>query len=556
MNGCHRETIPVRSIQNYLYCPRLMYFQLVEKVFVENSDTIQGDRVHSNIDAPTHHDKFPEELFDPRKILHRSLYLADSETGLVGVVDLIERIDKESLRLVDYKRGTNRRDANGNLIAKDPDIAQVLLYVFLARRSGLRIDDAAIYYAKERVKIPVDMDEAFLASIPRLIDKVRHVAEGRMPEPLHDDPRCAHCSLYPVCLPDETLVWKKQSSICPANRPPFANNPEGEFIILQDPRAYLSKKGDAFVVSLAGEKISKHPIVRIRGIQLYGSPQFSSQVLKTCLESDIPVAFFSAAGRYLGMLSPLRIHGLDSRAGQYKMASSIRESLGVARKMIAGKINNQRSFFMRNSNASPPDIAKKMVRLRDAALISSSKEDLTGVEGRAAALYFGAFNYMVKNDEFSLSFHGRNRRPPKDPINAMLSLGYSVLCSEIAGVCESIGLDPACGILHVPRYGRPALALDMMEEFRALIVDSVALSLVNRGEVGGGDFIFTSKGCNLNASGRKAFWRAYFRRMNTEATHPQFQYKMTYRGMLEIQARQLWRIFRGDAEEYFPITTR
>ena len=551
-----KETIPVRSVQNYLYCPRLMYFQLVEKVFVENGDTIQGDRVHSAVDAPTRHGQLPDELFDHRKALHRSLYLADSETGLVGVVDLVEKTDEGGVRLVDYKRGTNKRDANGKLIAKEPDIAQVLLYVFLARRSGLSIDEAAVYYAKERLKIPVPMDDAFLESVPELLEEVRRVAEGPMPDPLVDDPRCSHCSLYPVCLPDETLIWKKQSSIHPAKRPPFADNPSGEFIILQDPRAYLSKKGDSFVVSLAGEKVSKHPIARVKGIQLYGTPQFSSQVLKTCLEADIPFGFFSPAGRYLGTLSPLRIHGLDSRAGQYKIASSMKRSLAIAKKMIAGKISNQRSFLMRNSNDLPSRIAKEMGNLKEAALVSPSKEELTGVEGRAAALYFGAFSSMIKNADFISSFHERNRRPPKDPINAMLSLGYSVLCSEIAGVCAVIGLDPACGMLHVPRYGRPALALDIMEEFRPLIVDSVALSLVNRGEVALGDFIFTSKGCNLNASGRKAFWKAYFRRMNTESTHPQFQYKITYRGMLEIQARQLWRIFREDAEEYFPIVTR
>ena len=157
---------------------------------------------------------------------------------------------------------------------------------------------------------------------------------------------------------------------------------------------------------------------------------------------------------------------------------------------------------------------------------------------------------------FSERFTGRNRRPPRDPVNAMLSLGYSVLSSEISGVCASLGLDPSCGLLHVPRFGRAALALDLMEEFRPLIVDSVVISLINRNEVSPNDFVEASTGCGLLRSGHRAFWNAYVRRMNEEVSHPVFHYRLSYRRMLEIQAAQLWRIFRGDGNRYFPMTTR
>ena len=138
----------------------------------------------------------------------------------------------------------------------------------------------------------------------------------------------------------------------------------------------------------------------------------------------------------------------------------------------------------------------------------------------------------------------------------MLSLGYSVLSSEIAGICSAVGLDAACGLLYAPRFGRAALALDIMEEFRPLIVDSVVISVINRNAVDFDDFIFSSQGCSLKKSAHHAFWSAYARRMSEELIHPTFGYRTSYRRLIEIQIRQLWRIFRGDCTEYFPIVTR
>jgi CRISPR-associated protein Cas1 len=173
--------------------------------------------------------------------------------------------------------------------------------------------------------------------------------------------------------------------------------------------------------------------------------------------------------------------------------------------------------------------------------------------GNAAARYSEQFTSMLKPGRCG---RGRNRRPPRDPVNALLSLGYSMLAKELTGVCHAVGLDPFLGFLHQPRYGRPALALDLMEEFRPLIADSVAISLINRGELGPEDFLRSANGTFLNDAGRKRFWEAWFRRLDTEVSHPEFEYKMAYRRMLEVQARQLWRFVRGEAAAYHGFTTR
>ena len=177
------------------------------------------------------------------------------------------------------------------------------------------------------------------------------------------------------------------------------------------------------------------------------------------------------------------------------------------------------------------------------------------VEGAASAIYFSHFSSMLK-ENMGFEFNARNRRPPKDAVNAMLSLGYSVLAKELTGMAYTVGLDPFLGFFHSPRYGRPALALDMMEEFRPLVVDSVVITLINRGEVSRSDFSETARGTLLNDSGRRQFWRAWARRLDTEVTHPAFGYKMSYRRMMEVQMRQFWRFCRGDTVSFQGFTTR
>ena len=282
--------------------------------------------------------------------------------------------------------------------------------------------------------------------------------------------------------------------------------------------------------------------------------QLTAQAAQVCLEEGIDVAYFSPAGRFLGLLRGLPASGVDARLGQYRMFGEPGIRVKLAREMVRAKIHNQRVLLMRNGE--PADgVLRQMAELRDAAEDVRELGSLRGIEGTAAALYFGQFATML-GEKVPFDFNGRNRRPPRDPVNALLSQGYSILAKELAGVLHTVGLDPFLGCYHQPRYGRPALALDMMEEFRPLVADSVALSLLNRGELTMADFSMSAAGCYMRESGRRVFWEAWFRRLDTEVTHPQFGYAMSYRRMLEVQARQLWRFVRGEAERYFGFTTR
>lgn len=550
--------MPVRRLHNYTYCPRLFYLQWVEGIFEENADTVAGSSMHRQVDKPSAAD-LAETLELPPDRRIRSLALDSGKLGLTGVIDVVEG-SGDGLRVLDYKKGRARRDEQGNRIPKEADAVQVVAYALLLEANGHQVAGAEIYYGEDRRRVEVSLDEEQRAHCRNLLRQARATARSATcPDPLVDDVRCLHCSAYPVCLPNESAFWKQSSEEnaappkdLPPPRPP---GEEREILLVHDPKAKVGRRGERFVVSVQGEKVASTPVNQTRGIYLYGNPQISTQALHACLDAGIEVAHFSAAGRFLGMTAGLPASGVDARLGQYRLFGAQAPHLPLAREIIRAKIHNQRVMLMRNGSAAPVDL-KEMERLRDKAPHAENAEKLLGLEGAAAAIYFRNFHTMLKEKLGDFQFTSRNRRPPRDPVNALLSMGYSLLAKELAGICHAVGLDPFLGFYHRPRYGRPALALDLMEEFRPLVADSVALALVNRRELVLSDFIRSSRGVFLNKEGRRSYWESYFRRLDSEVRHPQFGYRMTYRRMFEVQARQLHRYVTGDAPRYHGFTTR
>lgn len=582
--------MPVRRLHNFIYCPRLFYFQWVENLFEENADTVSGSLAHRNVDKPSRM-KDAEEFDMPEGATIRSIKIESETLGLVGVVDIVEG-GTEGVEVIDYKKGSARRNAEGEREAKEPDAIQVAAHTLLLREQGIKVVRGAIYYAADKRRVPVELSEALFDQVRLKIEEARATAaSGKCPPPLQNDPRCLYCSAYPICLPNESAWWAKarraavpepqlyfdfvtppedntrarileamehaaESGKEPTLQPPRPENDDSEVLVVQTPGAQIGQRGDAIMVSVKKEEMRKLPGQQIRAIYCYGAVQITAQAIATCLELGIVVAYFSPAGRYLGMLQGLPASGVDARRGQYRLFELPNVRLQLAREIIRCKIHNQRVMLMRNSEA-PERIVKLMAGFRDATASTRDMNELLGIEGNAAALYFEQFESMLKRkEEWQFNWRGRNRRPPRDPVNALLSMGYSMLSKELSGVCHAVGLDPFLGFLHQPRYGRPALALDLMEEFRPLIADSVAISLVNRGELGPEDFIRSANGTFMNEHGRKAFWEAWFRRLDTEVSHPEFKYKMAYRRMLEVQARQLWRFVRGEVTAFHGFTTR
>jgi CRISPR-associated protein Cas1 len=589
-----QPVMPVRRLNNFVFCPRLFYFQWVENIFQESADTVAGSLKHRNVDAPSRLDEEKAKALSenlPAGARLRSLRLESERLGIVGVMDLVEG-GPEGAQIVDYKKGSARRTSEGEREARDPEAVQVGAYALLLQEQGVKVAGAVIYYAADKRRVPVELTEDLLAKTRQAIaDAKALAASGRCPPPLKNDARCLGCSAYPVCLPGESHWWAAQhrkenpspqltfgfigapisdpassgdmneaaepeASAPEIKEPPRPENDDGEILVVQTPGAQVGQRGDQIVVSVKGEVARKLPGHQLRAIYCYGAVQVTAQAAETCLDLGIDVSYFSPAGRFIGLLRGLPASGVDARRGQYRLFEQEGIRLQLARECIRAKIHNQRVMLMRNGD--PPDRTLALLTsFRDATGQARDLTELMGIEGSAAAIYFEQFATMLKQTEaWNFDFRGRNRRPPRDPVNAMLSLGYSVLAKELAGVCHTVGLDPFLGFLHQPRYGRPALALDLMEEFRPLTADSVAISLLNRGELGPEDFINSASGTFLNENGRRRFWEAWFRRLDTEVSHPEFGYKMAYRRMLEVQARQLWRFLRGEAAAYHGFTTR
>jgi len=249
------------------------------------------------------------------------------------------------------------------------------------------------------------------------------------------------------------------------------------------------------------------------------------------------------------------------RIAQYQASFDPGFCLRFARGLVATKLRNSRTLLRRNwrGETAPDTVLGALQRSARAAGEAKDLPELLGVEGNGGAIYFGGFGTTLRSEADAIGgfdFRNRNRRPPTDPVNALLSFLYALLVRELNVIVSAVGFDPYRGFYHQPRYGRPALALDMMEPFRPLIADSVALTAINNGEVRPGDFVHAARACALGPSGRKKVIAAFERRLGQEITHPLFGYRLSYRRLLEVQARLLGRHLMGEIAELPAIEPR
>jgi CRISPR-associated protein Cas1 len=288
------------------------------------------------------------------------------------------------------------------------------------------------------------------------------------------------------------------------------------------------------------------------------------------------VTWFSGGGWFYGITRGHSLKNVTVRIAQFRHAGDPLACLRLAQQFVRGKIHNHRVLFMRNHIEPPESVKLRLGQAREDVMRMNSLEELLGVEGAAAAVYFQNFAGLIKdpNDdgdflegieapakrrdeaEFSFDFTTRNRRPPTDPVNALLSLAYSLLSKECTIAAYAVGLDPYVGFYHQPRHGRPALALDVMEEFRPLIAESAVLTAINNKFITPGDFICAGRAVNLSPAGRKSFFQCFEQRINSLITHPVFDYKVSYRRAIELQFRILARVLEGEIPEYIPFMTR
>jgi len=333
-------------------------------------------------------------------------------------------------------------------------------------------------------------------------------------------------------------------------------------LYVSEPGARVGKRGEVFEVWLKDQRLGEARIFETSHLALFGSVQITTPALIEALDRGITIAFFSMGGWFKGLAHGPAHKNVALRMAQYRAAFDPAHSLALARAFVSAKIRNCRTLLMRNHTAPPKDTLAALMQLVKDARAASDLPALLGIEGNAGRLYFGAFAGMLKPRApasaagWQFDFSGRNRRPPRDPVNALLSFAYSLLAKELTVTAQIIGFDPYLGFYHQPHYGRPALALDVMEEFRPLVADSVVLTAINTGVISPDDFIISGPAVALTPAGRKKFIQAFENRLQTEITHPIFGYRISYRRVLEVQLRLLGRALGGEIANYPAFTTR
>ena len=552
--------IPARMVNEFVYCPRLAYLMWTQGEWAETGDTVEGNRVHARVDRPSAPLPAPEaletgEALASEKVVSRSLTLSSTTLGVIAKLDIAEA-DDGIVTPVDYKRGKRPHVAQG---VYEPERIQICLQALLLEEHGYRVEDGAIYYAEGRERVRITLDDGLRTAARTAVSELRlTVSQSRIPPPLKDSPKCPRCALVTVCLPDDV----RSLSGSPLALRTIAVPPDEALpLIVQSQHARIGKEGETLKITDEEKGEAQVRFIDISDVALYGNVSITTPALAALLDREIPVTFHSHSGWFRGVAHGIGHRNVEIRTAQYRLSFDEAACLRFAKELVAAKITNQRTILRRNWRGPPEERQAALDRLGAARKSADGVATLTqllGVEGDAAAVYFRAFAGLLKSPEDKqgagelapFHFEARNRRPPTDPINAMLSLAYAMLTRHLTIALASVGLDPYRGFYHAPRYGRPALALDLMEPFRAIIADSVVLSAVNTGEVGQNDFVVAVTGTALTQAGRRRFVEAFERRLSQETTHPVFGYQVSMRRMLLVQTRLLSRFLLGELPTY------
>lgn len=333
-------------------------------------------------------------------------------------------------------------------------------------------------------------------------------------------------------------------------------------LYITPPHVYLSLDGENIVVLQEEAELQRIPLHILNNIVCFSYKGASPALMGACAERGIGLCFLTPHGRFLSRITGPVSGNVFLRKTQYQKADDEMQSLAIAKSFLLGKIYNGRWSLERTKRDHPMRIDIDTMTAAISQMIdalqhlehATSREELMGIEGLAAKAYFGAFPQLILRNENVFSFHGRTRRPPLDPVNAMLSLAYTLLGNEIACALETVGLDPAVGYLHTLRPGRDSLALDLLEELRAPLADRFVISLINLGTVTGKDFLTKENGAVfLTDDARKQFLTEWQKRKQEQITHPYLQEKVQWGMVPYAQAMLLSRYLRGDLDAYPPF---
>ena len=553
------DLVPARMVNEFVFCPRLFYLEWVQGEWADNAFTEQGRAAHQRADQRAGEVPPPDE---PADFQARSVELSAPILGVSGRIDVLEGEGGNTVP-IDFKRG-----APPDLPERawDADRVQLCAYALALRENGYRVDKGILFFKEthRRIDIPISID---LEAMTRqaLTDLRACAASHLMPPPLHQSPKCAGCSLNAICLPDELNLLRGTSDEARLLYPP---RDDALPVYVQEQGARIGISDQVLQIRSPSRGTEKEKTLRevrlmeTSQLSVFGNVGLTTPAIRELCAAEIPVGFFSYGGWFYGRLEGHSHKNIELKRAQFRAAEDREFCLRIAQRIVAAKVINCRTMVRRNHPEPPRAVLDGLDRAQRDAREAPGLDSLLGIEGNAARLYFSAFSGMLRPPEaketaqLDFNFERRNRRPPKDPVNALLSFAYALLTKDLTYAALFTGFDPLLGFYHQPRYGRPGLALDLMEEFRPLIADSVVLQCINTGAIKANDFVQNSLGVNLTPFARKKLIQAYERRMDQLITHPLFKYRVSYRRILAVQARLLGRFLLGDIDAYPEFLTR
>ncbi|TKD12814.1 type I-MYXAN CRISPR-associated endonuclease Cas4/Cas1 [Polyangium fumosum] len=522
----------VMALHALAYCERLFFLEEVEEIRVADARVYAGRTLHAEL-AREEGDG-PSERF----------VLESEALGLRGEVDALRRRDGRWIPY-EHKRGRCKRGEGKEAPEAWPsDRLQIGAYAMLVEEAtGEAVPEGRLRYHADNVTVRVAIDEALRAEVRAAIQRGRALrATVERPPVTNNERLCTHCSLAPVCLPEEERLAKDE-----AHEPPrlVPKDDDRQALHVTSHGSRVGRSGDELVVTPREGDETRIPSRQTRHVVLHGGSQISTQALHLCAEREVGVSWVTTGGRFIGSLAA-GAGAVQRRIRQYKALGEEDFALGLARRLVGAKLEGQLRFVLRSTRGDrerPAAVEAALEGLRRAvrgAHAAATVEELLGNEGAGAGAYFSTWNALLGDVDERLRYEGRTRRPPRDRVSALLGFGYALLLSDVTTALTSVGLEPAFGFYHRPRSSAPPLSLDLMELFRVPLVDMVVMASIRRGQWDPEeDFSVTGPRIWLSTSGKRKLVEVYERRRAEEWKHSVVGYSLSYGRMIELEARLL-----------------
>ncbi len=527
----HAPPVRVMALHALAYCKRLFYLEEVEEIRVADARVYAGRELHASLEAEVDGE-------------FASLELSSDTLGLVGKVDCLKRRDGSFIPY-EHKRGKPARSEEGIAEAWPSDRVQLTAYtVLLEEAFGQPIAEGRVRYHAANVTVRVPIDAFAREELFAAIEEAKQLRDSVDRPPIAENERlCQRCSLAPVCLPEEVRHLND------ATREPirlFPPNRDGTTFHVVSQGAFVGKSGDSLVVRPREGPETKHAMRAIESLVVHGFGQVSTQALRACAEHEIGVHWLSVTGYHTASLVAT-VGQVQRRIRQYRALTEEATCLRLAKALVHAKVEGQLRYLLRATRGGKEtrqDLQQNMTRIQDvlkSVPTAKDRDSLRGLEGTAAVQYFEGLRHLLgENVRPEFYWSSRNRRPPLDRFNALLSFGYGLLHTATMRALLATGLEPALGFFHTPRSAAYPLVLDLMELFRVTLWDLVVIGSLNRGQWEPDvDFTVTKAKVWLSEAGRKKAIGLFENRLEEEWKHPVVEYSLSYSRTLELEARLL-----------------